>query len=717
MPSQVFLIRPEDVSHQAQAALDYPEYAELVDDTVPDRVRVRILHASSAGTASDDTAGRPAEAFVWLARRTADRCRVWAGELEHGAPGRLLRRPVFALVDGQTLYGQVVASEDQHVALRHHGGRTRIAATLVPGHRLSPVYDPSPATYQHIAEAHARILDRLLGTRDVTATRQVRQLLDGIAPVATHPKPSDRIIWLDPRSGHDVHCSVRHVIDFGYYRDGTQTSSGIVLGDYYWDDPSVTNAPGEPRLPVSAAAADDGAPEPVILNAGDTSDGRSPAIASRLIEPTAASSNREPVPHARFVDFMDSLENPHTGQPPNPTETEHGELLLDALGPPVSGKRTQGGDEPSDSIDAMRVMAALADNPDLLQIYARQFQSRGPARQRPRYSGVSDLIPAVDSSARERHHSFRPSVRQQEVHDLICADDHRGKSPAVFVEYSRSSRSTKFIPHPAILSRLFDFSFGVCGLSVLHFRRFDLSAQLDYAGSTQLSARNFSVKLELPTVPAEASYADLTSALGILGVYCDEFLDSRTRRLVSAAKAFAEELGDFEPWSLVEVQTLAFWFSNVCSAYRLACEHDIDQQTTTRATIRERLTLHDAELSGLLFKMSRNRAQGQPTALPRAEAHRREPATGQPTARPGRVPSKAQTRRPVPTEVGLVAPRQGGKQLCLRFISAQGCPSQSPDRCSLPFLGHFIPTTQLDPIVKAHVNEKLGGLRSDLLNI
>uniref|UniRef100_H3GN24 Uncharacterized protein n=1 Tax=Phytophthora ramorum TaxID=164328 RepID=H3GN24_PHYRM len=629
---------------------------------------------------------------------------MWAGELEHGAPGRLLRRPVFALVDNQTLYGQVVASEDQHVVLRHHGGRTRIAATLVE--ELAPVIVfllfTTPLlrrinTPDRIAEAHATILDRLLGTRDVTATRQVRQLLDGIAPVATHRTES---------SGWIPVWATTYI-----------AASGIVLGDYYWDGPSVTNVPGEPRLPVSAAAADDGAPEPVISNAGDTSDGRSPAIASRLIEPTAASSNREPVPHARFVDFMDSLENPHTGQPPNPTEIEHGELLLDAPGPPVSGKRTRGGDEPSDSIDAMRVMAALADHPDLLQIYARQFQSRGSARQRPRYSGVSDLIPAVDSSAPERHHSFRPSVRQQEVHDLICADDHRGKPPAVFVEYSRSSRSTKFIPHPAILSRLFDFSFGVCGLSVLHFRRFDLSAQLDYAGSTQLSARNFSVKVELPTVPAEASYADLTSALGILGVYCDEFLDSRTRRLVSAAKAFAEELGDFEPWSLVEVQTLAFWFSNVFSAYRLACEHDIDQQTTTRATIRERLTLHDAELSGLLFKMSCNRAQGRPTALPRSEAHRREPATGQPTARPGRVPSKAQTRRPVPTEVGLAAPRQGGKQLCLRFISAQGCPSQSPDRCSLPFLGHFIPTTQLDPIVKAHVNEKLGGLRSDLLHL
>ncbi|KAE9156363.1 hypothetical protein PF005_g33241, partial [Phytophthora fragariae] len=131
-----------------------------------------------------------------------------------------------------------------------------------------------------------------------------------------------------------------------------------------------------------------------------------------------------------------------------------------------------------------------------------------------------------------------------------------------------ASLATKFIPLPAILSRLYDFLFGVCGLSVLHFRRFDLSAQLDYANTSQLNARNFSAGVDLPPLPREPSHGDLKAALGVLGTYSEEFFDPNTRCLVSAAKDFAEELSDYEPWSSSEVKTLAFWFSNIFAAYR-----------------------------------------------------------------------------------------------------------------------------------------------------
>ncbi|EGZ12443.1 hypothetical protein PHYSODRAFT_379133, partial [Phytophthora sojae] len=72
---------------------------------------------------------------------------------------------------------------------------------------------------------------------------------------------------------------------------------------------------------------------------------------------------------------------------------------------------------------------------------------------------------------------------------------------------------------------------------------------------------------------------------------------------------------------------------------------------------------------------------------------------------------KANPRRSVPSAVALAAPRENGdgKQLCLRYISAQGCPSPNPDRCTHHVLGHFVPST-LAPVVKAYIVEKYGGL-------
>nr|KAE8935098.1 hypothetical protein PF009_g14946 [Phytophthora fragariae] len=38
----------------------------------------------------------------------------------------------------------------------------------------------------------------------------------------------------------------------------------------------------------------------------------------------------------------------------------------------------------------------------------------------------------------------------------------------------------------------------------------------------------------------------------------------------------------------------------------------------------------------------------------------------------------------------------------MQLATARGCPSASADRCTHSFLGHFVPTTKLDPVVKAH---------------
>jgi len=48
------------------------------------------------------------------------------------------------------------------------------------------------------------------------------------------------------------------------------------------------------------------------------------------------------------------------------------------------------------------------------------------------------------------------------------------------------------------------------------------------------------------------------------------------------------------PWKR---EHLHFGSANLLAAYRIACDHDIDHGTTTRASIKDRLTLQDPELS------------------------------------------------------------------------------------------------------------------------
>ncbi|ETL44731.1 hypothetical protein L916_05010 [Phytophthora nicotianae] len=305
-------------------------------------------------------------------------------------------------------------------------------------------------------------------------------------------------------------------------------------------------------------------------------------------------------------------------------------------------------------------------------------RSRDHTNRRGRYPTISDSIPAAESSGRmDRQHSFRPSSR--DVHDLICAEDHRGKSPAAYVEHFRVARATKFFPHPAILSRLYDFLFGVCGLSVLHFRRFDLTAQQEQANANHFNARNFSASVELPKLTGEPCLGDLKAALGVLGTYCNEFFDGRTRRLNLLKNAVITSHGPTQRYQLSHSGVATCW-----------------------------LRIGLPSWSGPIYTAQH------------AEPQSRAAFGGKPYSQPPTSSSTptATSKRTVPVEVGLVAPREErGKQLCLRFISKKGCPSTSSTRCTHPFLARFVPKEKIDPVVKKHVQDKLGGLRYDLFHL
>lgn len=137
----------------------------------------------------------------------------------------------------------------------------------------------------------------------------------------------------------------------------------------------------------------------------------------------------------------------------------------------------------------------------------------------------------------------------------------------------------------------------------------------------------------------------------------------------------------------------------------------LNHGSNVRIEINRRFCMQDAELNGMLLKLSRGHDRPTHRGATTELEQRREV----PSVRTPRPNVQASSKRPVPNDVARAAPRQDGKQLCLRYISMKGCPSPSTDRCTHHFLGHFMPT-QLDPIVRAYIVDKYGGLRGDVQN-
>ncbi|POM69678.1 Hypothetical protein PHPALM_14004 [Phytophthora palmivora] len=437
MPAQVVLLFPEDVPQEANSQLAAPTYAEIFDDSEPERE-------------------------AWLPRSIAFRRLVWSAEPSSGGAGNLLRRAVVLPGPSGPIYGQVIEYKGSTIA--------PVIAVLLFKAKLTR------RARADISSAHGLILDHLLGQNGTTATRSVRQLLAGIVPIASPPRPSDNI---RPRTGSDKTCTIEHVVNFGYYHDGEKVPpSSVRLEDNFCDEPVHSPPMHEERQEATSGTS----------TRADTTDS---------------------APLAELLDTLDQAEDTQYPRFARSQLHDHEETCSTPedetyARPVLSGTTARNGTAPSAPL--------------------------GSERKRPRLHAISDSVLVVTryEDAAERRHSFRPSQGQQVVHEAITASEHRGKSSALFVEYVRSSHATKFLPHPAILSRLYDFQFGVCGLSVLHFQRFDLTARLEHAGSNSVNLRIFSVKVALPSLPTNPSHNSLYNSFSILGTYAEEFFDAPT---------------------------------------------------------------------------------------------------------------------------------------------------------------------------------------------
>ncbi|ETL92946.1 hypothetical protein L917_08806, partial [Phytophthora nicotianae] len=260
-----------------------------------------------------------------------------------------------------------------------------------------------------INSAHALIHDRLLGQIGTTSPRSIRYLLTGIVQIATLPRLSDKIHWGCPRTGSDVTCSIEHVVNYGYYRDGGKVPpASVQLFETFCNDQASSPTVGEERPETTSSARTD----------------------SSTIDQVPLTDLLDTLNQAADLSFPDTNLHEHRDRVESGNTTENDSRMRQV--PPDATPRDGG--------------AASAPF--------------GPERKRPRVQAISDSVLATPryEDGGDRRHNFRPSQGQQAVHDAITAVEHRGKSPALFVEHVRSSHATKFLPHPAVLSRLYDYA-------------------------------------------------------------------------------------------------------------------------------------------------------------------------------------------------------------------------------------------------------------------
>ncbi|GMF55597.1 unnamed protein product [Phytophthora fragariaefolia] len=367
---------------------------------------------------------------------------------------------------------------------------------------------------------------------------------------------SGRDLVVQPGEGTTLPCraSTAHEVDpiiallFGHSRP----SSTLSLADVRADHATVLSRLLGDQLPPRSRPSRD----IFKLLAGLVDDGGLPDGAAQCEWVSPTDGQRE-------VDVT----KPGRSQVPCTTSTDGGrhKLVLEELAafPDVLEKylaaRARSSETTGSDVEEPRLLPSrLGDDDDWHEIEPK------PKRQR---------CTSVDAAGEALlHHQstqiFRPTTMQRQVHGLAHAPRTPGTSPHEFVTSLLAHNAVTFAPHPATLNRLYDFAFGVHGLSIMHLHHLESLARVSWVlaskeKGTKINMQNFSVNVELLTVAAPASLAQIQAALDSMKTYCDAFGSLSTCRVVQALRKVIQETAGLGFWETTDLKYLVYWIDTV----------------------------------------------------------------------------------------------------------------------------------------------------------
>lgn len=528
----------------------------------------------------------------------------------------------------------------------------------------------------------ASILNRILdSSADVPASNDILAILDGLIPAEDVPDCQSMVQWVDPRTGSVRSFRLQHAFDYAYTVDGDQPwppSLRSSIGTSFCDDP-LAAALGAPPPPMSQAPAE---VQPIETTGG--------LLSLFAQEEYASSAHSTPRQSPRGNRRRRRSEDANGTVRPHPAaripRTDNSEVAR-ADPPRVAAALAQAPTAPLDT----RVMEALLHQPDLL---ARYIQLVSSSQSAPAPFPTTDPEP----TRRQSKYSFAPTLVQAAIHESITAPHHRGKHPALFVETVIHSAAVRFQPHPGVITRLFDFQFGMLGLSLLHFVPFGVHQRMEWLNTGGVNMQNFPAGVSVPRPQPAATMRTLVDAARVLCHYGQMYFAPAARDVLEALLDFLQQLDGWHTWIASDLPHLVFWVKSVLEQFRSRVQSSNGDAQGANELVRTHLSLNDGELQNVMHALARRPSVS--TLL-----HQRTPGQSQAQAR--WAPQQQQPR--IPRQIFDLIPKHNGRQICLRFLPVIGCSSCSSDRCNYGSRARVVPDA-LDARVKGHIIQRMGGL-------
>ncbi|OWZ06504.1 hypothetical protein PHMEG_00021234 [Phytophthora megakarya] len=340
-----------------------------------------------------------------------------------------------------------------------------------------------------------------------------------------------------------------------------------------------------------------------------------------------------------------------------------------------------------------------------------RLQNR-PLRKRARLTefDLSDVllgdedVPVVGTRAEPLAAAFRPSQVEQDVHNAVAHASLHGKQAQLVLESAQQGPRTKFLATPAVLRGAYDISFGIRGLSLMHFRRFFDEVEM-YKAAEVVNMVNFGRSNTLqPAVPA-SSIDEIVDAFNTLLYFAKDFYNPTVYDFIKAGADFIETYAAFSRPDSETCRMLVHWINSKLGKFRATV---ITSGLSSAVRIGKEFTRSDDHLMELYQSQTDRRAAATSTVTP---------------GRPQTITRQQQNREhrgvktsSVPKELLSLLPKQGNKSMCMRFISKKGCIGPTPGKCFDPNRAHFKPMA-LPADAKSWIERHFHGLASEFQDL
>ncbi|GMF32013.1 unnamed protein product [Phytophthora lilii] len=244
-------------------------------------------------------------------------------------------------------------------------------------------------------------------------------------------------------------------------------------------------------------------------------------------------------------------------------------------------------------------MEQLVHHPYLLARYVQLISTS------QHITAATSAVEGIEPSRRSSNYSFVPTPVQSAIHNFITAPQHRGKIPSVFVETAIHASAVRSQPHPGIIIRLFDFQFGVLGLSILHFIPFGIHQRMAWLNDGGINMLNFSAGVSVPKTTPPSSVGTLIEAARTLCRYSQEYLVDNVRDVFEALLVFMQQLDGWHTWSPPDLPHLVLWVNSVLKELcHLVHYSNGNLDMCSRHDV-ARLSLNDGDLQYVMHALAR----------------------------------------------------------------------------------------------------------------